>query len=63
MPRRLPVKPDRFIGNLFILLVFLTLLLVYYAVVVQVLGPKFLSSNFAKILLSFYHFFLIMLLW
>lgn len=63
MPRRLPVKPDRFIGNLFILLVFLTLLLVYYAVVVKVLGPRFLDSDLAKILLSFYHFFLIMLLW
>lgn len=63
MPRRMPLKPDRFIGNLFILLVFLTLFIVYYAVVVTSLGPMFFESNMVKITISLFHFLLIMLLW
>lgn len=63
MPRRLPVKADRFIGNLFILLVFFALFVVYYSVVICVLMPRFLTSNVSKVLLGLYHFIAIMLMW
>lgn len=63
MPRRLPIKPDRFIGNLFIVLVFFTLLVIYTAVVVKVLLPLFFKSDMVKLLLAFYHFLVFMLIW
>lgn len=63
MPRRLPVKPDRFIGNLFIILVFFTLVIVYYAVIVIVLAPRFLDSIIWAIMTGVIHFFLMMLVW
>lgn len=63
MPRRLPVKADRFIGNLFIILVFATLFLVYVAVVVYSLGPLFLKSIIATIAMGFFHFLFIMVTW
>jgi palmitoyltransferase len=63
MPRRLPVKPDRFIGNLFIILVFATLIWVYTAVVVYSIGPLFLKSILATILMGVFHFFFIMVVW
>ena len=40
MPRRLPVKPERVVGNLFIILVFVALTYVYFTVVGVVLAPK-----------------------
>ncbi|CAI2373046.1 unnamed protein product [Moneuplotes crassus] len=63
MPRRLPVKPDRFLGNLFILLVFMALIVVYYSVIIETLGPKLLTSIPAKLLTLIYHYFVAMLLW
>jgi hypothetical protein len=63
MPRRLPVKADRFMGNLFIVLVFTTLVYIYYVVIVEVLGPKLVISNVAKLVTGIFHFFVIMLLW
>lgn len=44
MPRRLPVKPDKFIGNLFILLVFATLIYIYYVYIGIVWGPKLIGK-------------------
>ncbi|CAI2372857.1 unnamed protein product [Moneuplotes crassus] len=63
MPRTLPVKADRFVGNLFIMLVFLAIFVVYYSVVVCVLMPRFMHSNISKILLGIYHFVCVMLGW
>ena len=63
MPRRLPIKPDRFIGNLFIILVFSTLCVIYFSVVIKVLLPLFFKSDMVKILLAFYHFLVFMLIW
>lgn len=63
MPRRLPVKPDRFIGNIFIMLVFFTLFVIYYSVIIISLGPQFFDSNLAKLMIGVFHFFVIMLVW
>lgn len=66
MPRRLPVKPERVVGNLFIILVFVALTYVYFSVVWIVLAPKIGNgwwNGIEELTLAFYHFFLILLLW
>jgi len=40
MPRRLPVRPAKIIGNLFVLFVLLVIGLIYYAYVGLVWGPR-----------------------
>jgi hypothetical protein len=50
MPRRLPVRPAKLIGNLFVLFVILVIALIYYTYVVVIWGPR-APSNF--IILSY----------
>ena len=40
MPRRLPVRPSKLIGNLFVLFVILVIGTIYYTFVFEVWGPK-----------------------
>ena len=40
MPRRLPVRPAKIIGNLFVLFVLLVIGLIYYTYVALVWGPR-----------------------
>jgi hypothetical protein len=74
MPRRLPVRPAKIIGNLFVLFVLTVIGLIYYTYVVEVWGPRlvgkylkysiFLVGNIpVMVLLAFFHFFFIMLVW
>jgi hypothetical protein len=39
MPRRLPVRPAKIIGNMFVLLVVVVMGLIYYANVFLIWGP------------------------
>jgi hypothetical protein len=47
MPRRLPVRPAKLIGNLFVLFVLLVITLIYYTYVGIVWGPRIMSNHFA----------------
>lgn len=44
MPRRLPVRPAKIIGNLFVLFVLTVIGSIYYAFVVEVWGPRAVSN-------------------
>ena len=44
MPRRIPVRPAKLIGNLFVLFVLIVISLIYYVFVVEVWGPRTLTS-------------------
>lgn len=44
MPRRLPVRPAKLIGNLFVLFVILVISFIYYVYVAIVWGPKTISN-------------------
>ena len=46
MPRRLPVRPAKLVGNLFVLFVLLVIAFVYYAYVVIIFGPRSVSKFF-----------------
>jgi hypothetical protein len=58
MPRRLPVRPAKVIGNLFVLFVILVISLIYYSYVVLVWGPRVMSKYFFPLFLSGDHTFL-----
>ena len=45
MPRRLPVRPAKIIGNLFVLFVMLVISLIYYTYVGVVWGPRIMSKH------------------
>jgi hypothetical protein len=40
MPRRLPVRPAKILGNFFVLFILFIIFFVYYAFVIVVWGPK-----------------------
>lgn len=40
MPRRLPVRPAKLFGNLFVLIVLSLISFIYYAYVIVVWGPR-----------------------
>ena len=44
MPRRLPVRPAKLVGNLFVLFVLILIALVYYTYVFIVWGPRTVSK-------------------
>lgn len=44
MPRRLPVRPAKIIGNMFVLLVVVVMALIYYANVFLIWGPKAIQN-------------------
>ena len=45
MPRRLPVRPAKLIGNLFVLFVLLVISLIYYTYVFVLWGPRSVSKH------------------
>lgn len=44
MPRRLPVRPAKLIGNLFVLAALSLIFLVYYVYVGLIMGPKLMGK-------------------
>ena len=44
MPRRLPVRPAKIIGNLFVLFVTAVMLFIYYTYVFVVWGPRSIGN-------------------
>ena len=44
MPRRLPVRPAKIIGNLFVLFVLIVICTIYYTYVGLVFGPKLIGN-------------------
>jgi hypothetical protein len=44
MPRRLPVRPAKIIGNLFVLFVMTVIGTIYYTYVFEVWGPRLISK-------------------
>lgn len=78
MPRRLPVRPAKLIGNLFVLFVLMVISFIYYVYVVVIWGPKIISKLFpfthppftlliddqyVMVLLVFFHLFFVLLIW
>ena len=72
MPRRLPVRPAKIIGNIFVLFGLGVIGTLYYTYVFIVWGPKCISNiiilntvdNFpVMLLLTFFHVFFILLVW
>lgn len=74
MPRRLPIRPAKIVGNLFVLFVIGVISTIYYTYVFLIWGPRcvgnlnydltiFLENPFAMLLLAFFHLFFIMLVW
>jgi len=46
MPRRLPLRPAKIVGNLFVLFVLIVISTIYYTYVVEVWGPRIMGKNF-----------------
>ena len=63
MPRRLPVRPAKIIGNLFVLFVMLVMGLIYYAYVGKVWGKRAATSIGVMALLAVFHLLFLLLLW
>jgi hypothetical protein len=74
MPRRLPLRPAKIIGNLFVVFVMTVISLIYYTFVFIVWGPRTVGKPFfmlnqtldnfpVMILLAFFHLFFILLIW
>ena len=47
MPRRLPVRPAKIIGNLFVLFVLFVICMIYYTYVVVIWGPRIVSNLYS----------------
>ena len=52
MPRRLPVRPAKILGNFFVLLVLTIISFVYYAYVIVLWGPR-MKGKYRRIFLHF----------
>jgi palmitoyltransferase ZDHHC2/15/20 len=72
MPRRLPVRPAKIIGNLFVLFVLIVISTIYYTYVGVVFGPKIIGNlsmltvvdNYLIMgMLAVFHLLFLMLLW
>jgi hypothetical protein len=48
MPRRLPVRPAKLIGNLFVLFVILVISVIYYTYVILIWAPRIISKYHMK---------------
>jgi hypothetical protein len=44
MPRRLPLRPAKIVGNLFVLFVLIVISTIYYTYVVEVWGPRIMGK-------------------
>ena len=63
MPRRLPVRPAKVVGNLFVLFVLLVIALIYYTYVVIIWGPRSINNFGVMAMLIVFHLLFIMLIW
>ena len=63
MPRRLPVRPAKIIGNLFVLFVLAVMALLYYVYIFMVWGPRTIDHPLVMVLLAFFHIVFILLVW
>jgi len=63
MPRRLPVRPQVIIGNIFVVLVAAVIGLIYYVFTFLVWLPKAEDDWRVVLLLSVFHVLFIMLVW
>lgn len=63
MPRRLPVRPAKLVGNLFVLFVLLVISLIYYTYVVIIWGPRSINNIGVMIMLALFHVLFFLLLW
>ena len=54
MPRRLPVRPAKILGNFFVLLVLAIIAFVYYAYVIVLWGPR-MKGKYLLILFVFFN--------
>lgn len=50
MPRRLPVRPAKILGNFFVLFILTVIFFIYYAFVFVVWGPKMNGKSKARAL-------------
>lgn len=73
MPRRLPVRPAKIIGNLFVLFVLTVIGTIYYTYVFMIWGPRLVGTYplvfisienvYVMVLLALFHVFFFLLLW
>lgn len=54
MPRRLPVRPAKLIGNLFVIFVLMVIALIYYVYVGIVWGPRSRGNTLVVIIMMDY---------
>jgi len=62
MPRRLPVRPGKILGNVFVLLVALVMSFIYYTYSL-VWAPRALQSVPILIMLVFFNIIFVLLVW
>ena len=62
MPRRLPVRPGKILGNIFVLLVALVMGTIYYTYV-DLWGPRAKESMGVLAMLIFFNLLFVMLVW
>lgn len=62
MPRRLPVRPGKILGNVFVLLVGGVMSFIYYTYV-SLWGPRATESIWVMLMLVAFNFLFVMLLW
>lgn len=63
MPRRLPLRPAKIVGNLFVLFVLIVISTIYYTYVWVVWGPKIEDEYYVSVLLVIFHCLFLMLVW
>ncbi len=63
MPRRLPLRPAKIVGNLFVLFVLIVISTIYYTYVWVVWGPKIEEDLYVSVLLVVFHILFLMLVW
>ena len=63
MPRRLPVRPAKVVGNLFVLFVLLVISLIYYTYVFLIWGPRSVNSLGVMVMLALFHLLFVLLVW
>ncbi len=63
MPRRLPVRPAKVLGNFFVLVALSMMCFIYYMFVFVLWAPRAEKDQFAFGLLIVYNFLFLMLVW
>ena len=63
MPRRLPLRPAKIAGNVFVMVLFSFIGTIYYTYVVKCWGPKIDTNTYAMPILTIFHCLMFLLLW